>query len=57
LRRRRKEQEIFPHRPSPKHLKPVEIEIERRLIDMQEPEGPVAPVAPSVPSAPSRAAS
>src|SRR6267154_2321733 len=30
-----------------------EIEIERRLIDMQEPEGPVAPVAPSVPSAPS----
>jgi len=28
-----------------------EIEIERRLIDMQEPEGPVAPVAPSAPSA------
>ena len=28
-----------------------EIEIERRLIDMQEPEGPVAPTAPSSPSA------
>src|SRR5258707_4797313 len=28
-----------------------EIEIERRLIDMQEPEGPVAPAAPSAPSA------
>jgi len=28
-----------------------EIEIERRLIDMQEPEGPVAPTAPSAPSA------
>src|SRR5882762_7594933 len=30
-----------------------EIEIERRLIDMQEPEGPVAPAVPSVPSVPS----
>ena len=27
-----------------------EIEIERRLIDMQEPEGPVAPIAPPAPS-------